>query len=48
MNELNYTLSRIHLTKEEWIELYEILNDRVNKLRYKHWLKTVKGIKAYP
>lgn len=48
MHEFNYTLSGIHLTKEEWIEFYDILNDRIINSRYKHWLKTGEGIEAYP
>jgi len=48
MHDFNYALSGIHLTKEEWIELYDILNDRIINSRYKHWIKTGEGIEAYP
>ncbi len=48
MREFNYPLSGIHLTKEEWVEFYDILNDRIIKSRYKHWLKTGEGTEAYP
>lgn len=48
MHNFNYFLSGIHLSKEEWIKLYDILRDPIIKERYKHWLKTGEGVEQYP
>lgn len=48
MPEFGYTLSGVLLDKKEWNELYNILQDPLIHARYKNWLKTGKGVEAYP
>lgn len=44
----DYELSAKRLNKEEWGELYDIVNDSFIKNRFDHWLKTAEGTEQYP
>lgn len=46
--EFSYELGASNLSKSEWDELFEILNDDFIKNRYSKWLKTGSGHQKYP
>jgi len=48
IQEFDYELGAIPLTKSEWDELFTILNDDFVKDRYRYWLKTGQGHQKYP
>ena len=48
MSEFGYELSGIELQKDEWLRLYDILQGPFVNSRYNYWLRTGKGIEAYP
>lgn len=48
MVNFGYDLEAKALNKEEWAQMYEILNDPFIKERYNHYLKTGDGLEAYP
>lgn len=48
MMNFGYELCASALNKDEWSQLYSILNDPFIKERYDYWLATGKGRQAYP
>jgi len=46
--EFGYELGATPLTKIEWDDLFQILNDNFIKERYSYWLKTGYGHEKYP
>ncbi len=48
MLKFGYDLTGVWLSREEWDELYAILEDDFISKRFKHWLKTNKGVEDYP
>ena len=48
LDNYNYTYSASHLSEQEWMELYKILEDPFINSRYVNWLKNNQGVEEYP
>jgi len=48
LKNFGYELNGIDLSKEEFVNLYDILHDEFVVKRYKYWLKRADGVQAYP
>ena len=48
LDSYNYTYFSSHLSEQEWMELYQILEDPFIHSRYIKWLKNNQGVEEYP